>query len=291
MNDAMKWKVPKWPFWVINLLLIGFAYFFVVRAPLNIGHWAFAAVCVSCVVVGAIIGFIPYYLDYKAMSKVIEVNALGAVADKIENLEQFTARISATTDQWALIQDSVGKNAEKTAVAAKQIADKIGTECRDFMDTMTKMNDSEKASLRLEVDKLRRGETEYLQMLVRILDHIFSLQAAAVRSGQPKVSDQITQFQNGCLGMVRRVGLTSFVGEPEGHFDPDRHQVADGKKPFDGAVIAETVAAGYTFQGKMLRPALVRLREAKPAPPVSTVPEKPIVLEHTAQDDLALEAD
>jgi hypothetical protein len=30
----------------------------------------------------------------------------------------------------------------------------------------------------------------------------------------------------------------------------------------DGAIIAETIAAGYTFQGKLLRPALVRLRDS-----------------------------
>jgi len=35
-------------------------------------------------------------------------------------------------------------------------------------------------------------------------------------------------------------------------------------------VVAETIASGYTFQGKLLRPAVVRLREAgAPAAPPS----------------------
>ena len=60
-------------------------------------------------------------------------------------------------------------------------------EVRQFTEFMQKMNDSEKAALRLEVEKLRRGEGEWLQVLVRILDHVFALHAAAVRSGEPKV--------------------------------------------------------------------------------------------------------
>ena len=57
---------------------------------------------------------------------------------------------------------------------------------------------------------------------------------------------------------------------------------ASRKKLPDGAVVAETVGAGYTFQGKLLRPALVRLREAectgepKPAPDETADDELPL---------------
>jgi molecular chaperone GrpE (heat shock protein) len=108
-------------------------------------------------------------------------------------------------------------------------------------------------------------------MLVRIFDHIFALHAAAARSGQPKLADQITHFQNACRGTVRRIGLTPFAAEPDEPFVAERHQVADSKqKPPAGAVVAETIGSGYTFQGKLLRPAIVRLREASaPAAPPS----------------------
>jgi len=48
------------------------------------------------------------------------------------------------------------------------------------------MNDSEKTTLRLEVEKLRRGELEWLQALVHILDHVFALHTAAMHSGDVK---------------------------------------------------------------------------------------------------------
>ena len=131
---------------------------------------------------------------------------------------------------------------------------------------MQKINDSEKAALRLEVEKLHRGEAEWLQMLVHVFDHVFVLHAAAASSGQPKLAGQITQFQNACRDTVRRIGLTPFAAEPGEPFDAARHQVAESKeKPPAGAVVAETIGSGYTFQGRLLRPAIVRLRQPESA--------------------------
>jgi len=93
------------------------------------------------------------------------------------------------------------------------------------------------------------------------LDHVFLLHAAAARSGQPKVAEQISQFQNACRDVARRIGLTPFVAAPDEPFNAERHQVIDGEsKPDANALIAETVGAGFTFQGKLLRPALWKLR-------------------------------
>jgi len=288
MKDAIDWKVPKLPFYLAEIVLVAFGCALIRFAPHLFPHWQWVAV--GCVAIGVVLGVIPYVLDYYVVGRLIETNALGAVADKIEHLNQFSAQISAATARWAAVQESVGDNAEKTAASARQISDKMAAEVKEFAEFMKKMNDSEKATLRLEVDKLRRGETEWLQMVVRILDHIFALYSAAARSNQPKVAEQIAQFQNACRGTVRRVGLVGFVGEPNEPFDPERHQLADTKqKPFDGAVIAETVGVGYTFQGKLLRPAVVRLRDANTPPPAVTAPPaKPNILE-TVKDDLALE--
>ena len=204
----------------------------------------------------------PFILDYRAVGKAIEANALGAVAEKIQNLEQLAAQITSATNQWEVAQNQ----AEKTSAGAKEMADKMAAEVREFAEFMEKMNDSEKATLRLEVEKLHRGETEWLQVLVRIFDHIFVLHAAAVHSGQPKLAEQITQFQNACHGLARRIGLTPFIAAPDEPFNAERHQAVDaGEKPPADAVVAETVGTGFTFQGKLLRPALVRLRE-KSAP-------------------------
>jgi molecular chaperone GrpE len=261
MNENSEWKVPKWPFLLGDGLLLGFAYFIVVRSPHPIGQWEIIGCFVSAAL-GAVIGCLPFILDYRAIGKMIDVNALGAVAEKIQNLEKLAAQISSATNQWASVQGIVQASSDKTVAAAKGIADKMAAEVKEFSEFMAKMNDSEKTALRLEVEKMRRGEMESLQVLVRILDHVFALHAAAVRTGDPRFAEPITNFQNACRDAARRLGLAPFVAEAGEPFNLERHQVAGGNQPPSaGATITETINTGYTFQGKLLRPALVRLQE------------------------------
>ena len=110
------------------------------------------------------------------------------------------------------------------------------------------------------MEKLHRSETEWLQILVRILDHVFALHMAAVRTGDPKFAEPITNFQNACHEIAHRIGLTPFVARADEPFNAERHQVAGANStPSESAFVAETVGAGYTFQGQLLRPAIVRL--------------------------------
>jgi molecular chaperone GrpE (heat shock protein) len=279
MNDVRDWKIPKWPFLLGNGLLLAFAYLIVWKSPHPISQWEIMA-CFATATLGAVLGVFPFVLDYRAMGKAIQANALGAVSEKIQDLEKLAAQIGAATNQWDVIQGQ----AEKTAAGARQITEKMGTEVREFSEFMQKINDSEKAALRLEVEKLHRGEAEWLQMLVHVFDHIFALHAAAANSGQPKLAGQITQFQNACRGTVRRIGLTPFAAEPGEPFDAARHQVAESKeKPPAGAVVAETIGSGYTFQGRLLRPAIVRLRQPElPATP----PPKPAPVESPEEENV-----
>ena len=261
MNDSKNWKVTKWPFLlgalVNNALLMAAAYLLILRAPHPIGSWVIVTATI-CVTLGAVLGCLPFILDYRAITKVIDAGAIGAIGEKIQNLEKLAGQINAATNEWLNVQTQ----AEKISNVANEIAEKMAGEVRQFSEFMQKMNDSEKAALRLEVEKLRRGEAEWLQVLVRILDHVFLLHAAATRSGQPKLAEQIASFQSACRDAARRIGLVPFTAEPEEPFNPERHQaVGTEEKPPADAVVAETVGAGYTFQGRLLRPALVRLRE------------------------------
>lgn len=218
---------------------------------------------------------------------------LGRSPKKFKIWKKLAAQISSATNQWAGVQESVQGNSDKTIGATKEIADRMAEEVRLFSEFMKKMNDSEKATLRLEVEKLRRGELEWLQVLVHILDHIFALHSAAMRSGDVKFAAPITTFQNACRDVAHRLGLAPFVAQPDEPFDAERHQVAGGKEtPPAGAVVAETIGSGYTFQGRLLRPALVRLRdgnapaETQPEKPASTAPPAP----ENAGDKFSLES-
>ena len=266
VSAATHWKIPKWPFLLGDVLLLGFAFVIIWKSPPPIPQWELIA-CLASAAVGTLLGAAPFVLDYRAVLRLVEANALGEVAGKIQDLERLATQINAATGEWTNVQTQ----AEKISNGAKEIADRMTGEVRQFSEFMQKMNDSEKAALRLEAEKLHRGEVEWLQVLVRILDHVFALHAAAVHSNQPQLTEQITHFQNACRSAARRVGVAPFVAEPDEPFNPDRHQTVDAKlKPPANATIAETVGVGYTFQGKLLRPALVRLKENREEKPDET---------------------
>jgi molecular chaperone GrpE (heat shock protein) len=214
---------------------------------------------ILCVAGGAVMGIMPFLLEYRLMLKLAEVQALSSATSQLQNLEQIAKQIGSATGQWYAVQES----ADKTAAHAQEITDKMTAEVKAFTEFLQRANDTEKANLRLEVEKLRRTESDSVQVIVRLLDHVHALHGGAVRSGQPRLIEQINSFQSACHDAVRRIGLTPFGAGTEETFDPQRHQLVDVEaKAGPGATVSETIAAGYNLQGRLLRPALVRLKEA-----------------------------
>ena len=250
-------KLSKWPFFLGDALLLGTAYFITYQSRFALGHWELGFV-VLCVLGGALLGIAPFLLEYEALVKAAQSRELTTAVSLLKDLEGIAAQISGATGKWQDAQEQ----ADKTAATAREIAERMTGELQAFTEFMKRANDSERATLRLEVEKSRRGESEWLSVLVRMLDHVYALHQGACRSGQPKLIEQVGHFQNACRDAARRVGLTPFTAKEAEPFDAQRHQLADeNAKPPADAVVAETVAAGYTFQGRPLRPALVRLRE------------------------------
>jgi molecular chaperone GrpE (heat shock protein) len=281
MQDTTQFKVPKWPFFLGDALMLGVAYFIYWQGKVPLDRWELVAAG-TCVGLAAVLGVLPFVLEYRAMTRWIDSSAVGAAAEKIQDLEIIAGQISGAANLW----ENAHLQSEKVTGAAREISDRMNAELHDFKEFLQKAGDSERSTLRLEVDKLRRAEGEWLQLLVRILDHVFALFAAAERSGQPQLIAQISQFQNACRETVRRVGLIPFVAANSEPFDAQRHKWADGEAPADGAVVGETLATGYTFQGKLIRPALVRVQQIEPSQPAPSVDGS----EPIAQSDLPVQS-
>jgi molecular chaperone GrpE (heat shock protein) len=275
MNKASEWKVPKWPLLAAGVILLAFAWWLVDRAkhPISTSEVGCATATVA---LGALLACLPFILEYRATSKLIELNALGEVVEKIQDLKQFSTQVTNATDQWARVQEATQGQADKTVAASREIVERITIEVKEFAEFQKKMNDAEKSTLRLEVEKLRRIEGDWLQVVVRILDHIFALHTAATRSGQPELAGEIAQFQNACRDAARRVGLITFVAEPDELFDAKRHRAHGTEAPGPNAVAAETLAPGLTLQGRLIRPALVSLKDkTQDSQPETTVTAEP----------------
>jgi molecular chaperone GrpE (heat shock protein) len=256
MRKPMLPKISKWPFFAGDAVLAICAVIFYHQSALPLTNYEILG-CVVCVAIGALLAVLPFVLEYRAAVRLAEAEGLTSVVAQVQKVEQIAAQIGYATNQWQVVRES----ADKTADAAREISRGIADEVKSFGEFVQRSNEGEKAALRLEVEKLHRAEMEWLQVIVRMLDHIYALNQAAAQSRQPGVAEQIGKFQNACLDAVRRIGLMPFIAAPAEKFDEQRHQSIDAeKKPAAGEPIEATVASGYTFQGRLLRPAIVRLQ-------------------------------
>lgn len=256
MSESNVPTLAKWPFWLGDLLFLGLVtgVLFFSDHPMRSWLVAFYGICVAA---GAGLAILPYLMEYRAAVKLAEAGGLATTVEQIKNLELVSAQVTSASNQ---LQSALDQSA-KTVAAADAIATRMTTEAKAFAEFMNKANDTEKAHLRLEVEKLHRSEADWLQVVVRVLDHTFALNQAAQRSGQPNVVAQLANFQNACRDAARRVGLAPFAPQPGDVFEAKSHQLADTESaPPAGARIGEVLATGFTFQGQIVRPSLVRLQ-------------------------------
>lgn len=255
MNETNLPRIPKWPFIAGDLLLVMTAgtLIWTMARPLTLDA---AVLCVVAVAVAALIGLTPYVLEYRARMKLAEARLLADGFRKLEQIESLASTISAATAQWFGIHDL----AKQALAAAKDVSDQMTAEATAFREFLQKANDSERAMLRLEVEKLGRTQNEWLRIMVMMLDHVYALYRAAEQSGKPDVLEQISKFQEACRDLARRIGLVPLEATPGEPYDPTRHAVPDetSEIPSD-ARVAGTLATGYLFQNKQLRPVIVRI--------------------------------
>lgn len=279
MNTQTDLKLPKWPFFAGNFLLLALACcLYVQRDQWPMNHWM-PILFVLAGAFGVAFGIIPFLVEYRAAVKMVETGAVVSTISQVQNLEEVVRHIGNATAQWQGVQD----HSSRTAATAKELAERMTAETVAFKDFLQKANDSERANLRVEVEKLRRTEGDWLQVVVRMLDHTYALNQAAVRSGQPGLIEQLGQFQNACRDAARRVGLVPFIPAANDSFDPQIHQTPDSQAmSIADAKVRETIATGYTYQGQLLRSALVSLQNPPPpadatvvetAAPVAAIPE------------------
>ena len=255
MSEA-RTSLPLWPFIIVDVLFAGLA-----AILLKFGHHPLtggeAALMVVCGMIGSASFLLPFLRRNADEQTLSQFKLLADAASQIQKLDQLAAHISGATNQWLELQTQTGKAAE----SVKQVAAGMASEAKSFTEFMQRAGESEKAHLRLEVEKLRRSEGERLQVITHILDHVFALSQAARKSGQPGLIEQISHFQNACREAGRRVGLIQIVPPTNEPFDPKQHQLSEGKTAGESATIEDTIIAGYTYQGQLLRRPVVALKE------------------------------
>lgn len=263
MADMDRPKINRWPFLFADLLFLGVGGYVCYSSERPLELWQ-SCVIFASVAAGAWCSFTPFKRQFEADVKLAESDQLTNAVAQIQNLEAVANQIQQATGQWQNVQE----HAAKTSNSAKEVADRMTAEIRSFSGFLEKANQTERQHLRLEIDKLKRSEGEWLQINVRILDHVFALYAAAVRSGQPALIEQIGQFQDVCVDALRRVGLNPFAPRPDEPYNPETHNLPPNiPQPPAGTPLGATIAPGFTFQGQLLRKPLVAPKPPQPATP------------------------
>ena len=256
MSDSPVPKMQKWPFLIGDVIALIACY-----VIYNMGGETFetgkAFACVACVVFGAVFAAYPFIQEYRLNARFAEADQLAQVTEFMGKLEKVKNGVTVATAHLETAQDY----SEKTIESSREIAERMTDEAKAFAEFMAKANDTEKAHLQLEVDKLKQAEGEWLKTVVTLLDETHRLFRAAAASGNTRVAEQLAKFQMACRGTASRVGLIAFEAEFGEPFNPEKHALPDpnAEAPEDARVGA-TIAPGYTFQRQPVRPALVELQ-------------------------------
>lgn len=267
MSDEKMPRLNKLPFWFADGVLLATAAVLVAVGARPLGIWEMLAIT-TCGALGAWLAVLPFLKEYEAAVKLAETDRLTETAARLDQLESLAQHIASATSQWQSVQDRAGQTAE----LAKGIVERLAREAESFAGAVQRTSDGERQTLKLEVEKLRRVEGDWLQATGRVMDHIFALHVAAVRSGQRGLVEQIDRFHGACREALRRVGFMPIVAAPDEPFDPRKHQLPEGGEVAPGAVIDETLAPGFVFQGRLLRPVIVRLAGSPASASASTAP-------------------
>lgn len=254
MSDSTIPRLNKLPFLFADAMLVATAAALVAFGSRPLQLWEVVAVA-ACAGLGAWMAILPFLKEYEASLKGAETSQMAETMARLDQLDVVAERIATATGQWQSVQDRAGQTAE----LAKGIVDRLAREAESFAGAVQRTAEGDRQTLKLEVEKLRRTEGDWLQAVGRIMDHIFALHVAAVRTGQQSLVDQLDRFHGACREALRRVGFVLIVAAPDEPFDPRKHQLPEEGEVPPGAVVDETVAPGFVFQGRLLRPVIVRL--------------------------------
>jgi len=245
-------SVPKWPFLLADIIFIALGFWISTLIQGEPQSWQIISILV-CAVLGAVFAVAPFYFEYNAESKAVEIAQLTTVAKEINKMETVAAQIAEASENWEAVQAS----SKQTAILAEEIAGGIAETVKTHDEFMATAHNKEFNTLKLEVEKLRRAETDWANTLVSLLDLVYRLEKSAVASGKEQFIQTMGQFQDQCREVARRVGLVAFEAELGSAFNPEEHVLPDGESAAADAAVSETRLPGFRLQGKLVRKPLV----------------------------------
>src|SRR5688572_20481402 len=175
-------KLAKWPFYLADVLLSGVIVFVLYQLGTfeGTGEMLIVGGCLAAAAIAAWISIVPWLKEHETSAHLNESSNLKSSVEQIKGIEKTADLIRQSNAQWQGVQEA----SNRTVTSAREISERMRLEAEEFMKFLSKAHDQERAGLRLEAEKLRRTEGEWIKVTVQILDHVYALFRAGVRSGQ-----------------------------------------------------------------------------------------------------------
>ena len=193
-------RLPKWIFLVIDLGLLLTAFiiiFFNDKNPYAPLPFVSAVVCVG---LAAIVGLIPFLIDYAADSAEYVQAERAKIADHVQRLNAASESLARASAQIKAVEEAV----HKTAHAAENLPYRMQEKLAEFNQQLAQSEDEEKERLTEELAALRQGENERLQGIadkihktateLAGLEAAARKQVAALSAEAARVQQELTAF-------------------------------------------------------------------------------------------------
>lgn len=244
---------PILPYLVADVLFLGTALGVLIfgSRPMTIIE---LIVITFCVTAGAWVMIYPFKRRADIDLQLAQNRAINQSVAKLSNLESLVARIESASGNWSGIQEK----AEQCLGSSKEMAEAMIKESESFKQFLETATNEELQHLRLLLDKMKKAEKDWANIIMAMLDHSTALKWAAKRSNNPNLIEQITNFQAQQVEIARQIGLVIFEPNTGDTFDEEIHQPASSDEVINnGDIIALPRSAGFKFRGVILRKALV----------------------------------
>ncbi|MCD8535252.1 MAG: nucleotide exchange factor GrpE [Verrucomicrobia bacterium] len=256
-------KVPFVPFIIADVTLLAIAFAVVLQAGKPIGLPEILLVTV-CSVAGAMFMTYPFRKQFDLQVQEANAERLNLAVCRLQAVENLATRMESVTSQWNQIE----KKAEESMDRTEDISRDMIQEAQSFREFLKNASSEEVQHLKLLVDKLKKAEKDWLQVIMAMMDHCTALKWAATKSGNPNLAQQISNFHFQLCEVVRQVGLTLHESHAGDNFDEELHQVGESNGQqlnLSNAVIRETKSVAMKFRGVIVRKALVLVESGQPA--------------------------
>ena len=186
--------------------------------------------------------------DDVAVGEIVEDDATGA-ADAAES------RLRADLDQAVAGADTIGQTAEEAVAEAVDVAQRLQVERDELRDLVQRVQaDFENYKRRVESQRADQRAQAALD-LVRELLPVLDACEAAVMQGHADVAPVGAQL----AATLEKQGLAR-VADAGVEFDPNIHEAVLHEEGDGEPVVAEVLRAGYLWNQRVVRPAMVKVK-------------------------------